>query len=101
MSWYKTSQVFNKKKKPTKPYSIYKVGHGDKIFVCNIEAYSADQARLFALDRDIKLQEWNDFSPENEVVAELDDNANKDRERIRERREQDKEDLIDNAYWNK
>jgi len=97
MSWYKKAQKV-KEKAEKKPYRVIKICFGQEEIVAEIDAYSAEQARMFALQDNI-----GDVKAYMEVGCDIVARLNKEEferiQGIKEYEEKRKEEQIQNAWW--
>lgn len=108
--WFKMSQAQNIEKKP---YYLVRVVMDqeqaiDALRDVTIDAYSANQARHFFLERYPWLKEsFSVFGSEVEFVAKLDKRQWEQRQienirlrKVKETKKQDREETIQEAWWN-
>ena len=94
MSWYKTAS------KDLKPYKIVKIFGGQESDTgFTQDAFSSEQARMFALKEHAKLNEYIEVG--GDVEARIDKEEWQRRLRIKELEEEREEERIQNAWWNK
>ena len=96
MSWYKTSQ------KSKKPYNIYKLGYGQERLLKRISpvwAYSAEQARMFVLQKYQQLRDFLEACRECSVEARLDREKLDEMQRANKAEKELKEKQIEEAWW--
>ena len=94
MNWYKTAS------EDLKPYKIVKIFEGLETDTgVTQNAYSSEQARMFALKEVPKLNEYIEVG--GDVEARIDKEEWKRLQRIKQLEEERQEERIQNAWWNK
>lgn len=94
MNWWEKS-----KKKERKPYKVYRIAHGEEKFIADINAFSSEQARAFA----IQTFRWlkDSLAMGYEIVARLDQEELNRRNAVKEKEEreyEEKERRIQDIY---
>jgi len=83
--------------KEKKPYKIFTLAHGSEKYIGEVWAYSSEQARRFAIDKNSKLQDYLEMG--YEIVARLDKEKLEQIQKVNKLEEKRKEEQIQNAWW--
>ena len=84
-------------KKVKKPYSVFRLAHGQEKFIVRVWAFSSEQARAFAISEISVLSDYLNMG--YEIVARLDEEKWNEIERANKAEETLREQTIQDAWW--